>query len=150
LFSHFDFFSEREIRSMSMVSILVVDDIDSWRRFVTSTLGQEPSFEIICEVSDGVKAVQMAEQLQPTVVLLDIGLPRLNGIEAGKWIREVAPNAKIVFLSEQLDSDIIQAALKLGAGGYVLKSDAAKDLVAAIHAVVRGKKFVSARLTGHA
>jgi DNA-binding NarL/FixJ family response regulator len=132
---------------MSSVRVLVVDDVEQWRRFVSSMLSEEPSFEIISEVSDGLMAVQVAEAMKPTVVLLDIGLPGLNGVEAAGWIRRVAPDTKIVFVSQQVDADIVAAAMRLGAWGYVLKSDAVNDLIAAIHSVVGGEKFVSRSLT---
>jgi DNA-binding NarL/FixJ family response regulator len=112
-------------------------------------LQEEPLFEIICQVSDGLEAVRMAEKLQPTVVLLDIGLPGLNGIEASGWIRKLAPDVKLVFVSQEFDPDIVRAALQLGAWGYVLKSDAGQELVAAIHSVVRGEKFVSRGLANY-
>ncbi|PYX28420.1 MAG: hypothetical protein DMG80_16640 [Acidobacteria bacterium] len=132
---------------MSVVRVLVVDDVDDWRRFVSSMLRAEP-FEIVGEASDGLMAVQLAEQMQPTVVLLDIGLPGLDGIKAGAGIRRVAPDAKIVFVSLEFDPDIIRAALQLGAWGYVLKSDAARELVKAINTVVGGKDFVSRSVSG--
>ena len=134
---------------MSSIRILLVDDVKSWRLSVSSMLRVEPSFEVVFETSDGLKAVQAAEKLQPAVVLLDIGLPGLNGIEAGGWIRRVAPSAKIVFVTMERDPDIVEAARKLGAWGYVLKSDAAQELVGAVHSVVRGEKFVSRTLAGH-
>ena len=127
---------------MSGVSVLVVDDTEDWRRLVSSILRAE-SFEIAGEASDGLMAVQLAEQMQPSIVLLDIGLPGLDGIKAGAAIRAVAPNAKIVFVSQHLDSDIIRAALQLGAWGYVLKSDVVRELVKAINTVLSGKVFVS-------
>jgi DNA-binding NarL/FixJ family response regulator len=130
---------------MSVVRVLVVDDVEDWRRFVSSMLRAEP-FEIVGEASDGLMAVQLAEQMQPTVVLLDIGLPGLDGIKAGAGIGRVAPDAKIVFVSQEFDSDIIRAALQLGAWGYVLKSDAARELVKAINTVLSGKDFVSSSL----
>jgi DNA-binding NarL/FixJ family response regulator len=133
------------VTSMSKVRILIVEDIGFWREAISNMLRNEPSFEIVCEVADGLKAVLMAEQLQPTVVLLDIGLPLLNGMDAAGWIRKLAPRAGIVFLSEQRDTDIVQAALKLGCS-YVLKSDAAKDLVVAIHSAAAGGSFMSQRL----
>jgi len=133
---------------MSLIRILVVDDVKDWRVSVSSMLQAEPSFEIVSESSDGLKAVQAAEKLQPTVVLLDIGLPGLNGIQAGGWIRRVAPSAKIVFVSMERDPDIVEAAWRLGACGYVLKFDAARELVAAIHSVIRGEKFLSRSLDG--
>jgi DNA-binding NarL/FixJ family response regulator len=132
---------------MSVVRVLVVDDVEDWRRFVSSMLRAEP-FEIVGEASDGLMAVQLAEQMQPTVVLLDIGLPGLDGIKAGAGIRRVAPDAKIVFVSQEFDPDIIRAALQLGASGYVLKSDAARELVRVINTVLGGKDCVSSSLAG--
>ena len=131
---------------MSVGRVLVVDDVEDWRRFVSSMLRAEP-FEIVGEASDGLMAVHLAEQMQPTVVLLDIGLPGLDGIKAGAGIRRVAPDAKIVFVSQEFDPDIIRAALQLGAWGYVLKSDAARELVKAINAVLSGKDFVSSSVS---
>jgi two-component system, NarL family, nitrate/nitrite response regulator NarL len=133
---------------MSRIRVLVVDDVECWRCSISSTLSRVASFEIISEVSDGLKAVQQAETLKPAVVLLDIGLPGLNGIEAGGWIRKLVPACKIVFLTEQFDPDIVKAALNLRAEAYVLKSDIAKDLVNAIHVVAQGEKFVSRQLMG--
>ena len=132
---------------MLKVRILVVDDIEFWRERVSSMLRKESSFEIVCEVADGLQAVLMAEELRPTIVLLDIGLPRLSGLNAARWIRNLAPKTRIVFLSEQRDLEIVGAALKLGCG-YVLKSDATEDLVAAIRSAAAGEPFVSRQLSG--
>ncbi|MFZ1009239.1 MAG: response regulator transcription factor [Candidatus Sulfotelmatobacter sp.] len=132
---------------MLKVRILVVDDVAFWREFVCSKLESEPSFEVICEVVDGRQAVVMAERLQPTIALMDVGLPELCGIDAAVEIRKCAPNCRILFLTEQCDSDVVQAALDAGCG-YVLKSDAATDLVAAIHSVSRGHMFISRQLAG--
>lgn len=132
---------------MRKVRILVAEDIELWRHFISSTLLKEPSFEIICEVVDGLQAVLMAEQHQPTIALMDIGLPRLCGLDAARSIKRLAPNTAIIFLSGQQDMDIVQTALGLG-NGYVLKSDAANDLIAAIHSVATGKVFVSRQLAG--
>jgi len=132
---------------MSVVRVLVVDDVEDWRRFVSSILRAEP-FEIVGEASDGLMAVHLAEQMQPTVVLLDIGLPGLDGIKAGAGIRRVAPDAKIVFVSQQFDHDIVRAAFQLGAWGYVLKSDAVRELLKAINTVLSGKDFVSSSVSG--
>ena len=133
---------------MSSIRILLVDDVESWRSSISSMLRAEPSFEIVLETSDGLKAVQAAKTLQPDVVLLDIGLPGLNGIQAGEWIRSVAPFAKIVFVTIERDPDIVEAAWRLGAWGYVLKPDAARELVVAIQSVVRGEKYLSRSLDG--
>jgi DNA-binding NarL/FixJ family response regulator len=131
---------------MALVRILLADEIKPWREFASYILRQDPSLEVICEVSDGLKAVRMAEKLQPSVVVLNINLPNLRGIQAGGWIRMLAPNTKIVFLAERLEADIVRAAMMLGSGGYLLKSEAARDLVAAIHAVGRGETFFSYQL----
>ena len=101
------------------------------------------------EVSDGLKAVRMTEKLQPSVAVVNISLPNLSGIQAGGWIRMLAPKTKIVFLAERLEADIVQAAMKHRAGGYLLKSEARRDLVAAIHAVGRGGTFLSYQLAEH-
>lgn len=130
---------------MSKVTILVSEDNELWRHFIRQTLRKEPSFEIICETVDGMQAVLMAEQHQPTTAVLDIGLPRLNGLDAARSIRKLAPNTNIVFLSEQRDLEVVKAALAIGSG-YVLKSDAGDDLVAAIHSVFRGERVLSRQL----
>jgi DNA-binding NarL/FixJ family response regulator len=134
---------------MSLVRILVVDDFEPWRRFVFSMLKKELELQVICEASDGLEAVQKAEQLRPDLILLDIGLPRLNGIEAARRIRKVAPKSKILFLSQESSADVAQEALSLGACGYVIKAHAGSELLAAVEAVIQDKQFVSAALRGH-
>ena len=140
---------ERFYLTKPQIRVLVVDDYEPWRRFARSTLEKQSELEIIGEVSDGLKAVQQAEQVQPDLILLDIGLPTINGIEAAKRIRECAPQSKILFVSENRSPDMVQEALSNGAGGYVVKSDAAGELLPAIKAVLAGKRFVSASLAGH-
>jgi len=130
------------------VRILVVDDYEPWHGFVSTTLGKEPELQIIGRVSDGLEAVQQAQQLQPDLILMDIGLPALNGIEAARRIRKVAPSSKILFVSENRSADIAEEALSTGAGGYVVKSDAASELLPAMEAVLQGKPFVSCSLMG--
>ena len=100
---------------------------------------------IVGVVSDGLHAIQKAEELQPDVVLLDVGLQKLNGFEAARRIRAVAPNSKILFLSQGVDVDAARTSLSDG-HGYVVKSDAENELLAAIEAVMQGKKFLSRRL----
>lgn len=101
---------------------------------------------MICEVSDGLEAVQKAEELKPDLILLDVGLPTLNGIDAAREIRKLAPESKIIFLSQECSAEVVQAALDLGARGYVLKITAASELLAAVEAVLRGDQFVSGGL----
>jgi DNA-binding NarL/FixJ family response regulator len=126
--------------------ILLVDDFEPYRRFVLSELQPAPEFEVVGHASDGLQAVQRAEELQPDLILLDVGLPVLNGIEAGQRIRQVSPHSKILFISQDSSPDVVEEALRLGAQGYVLKSDAARELLSAIRAIREGKQFVSRRL----
>jgi CheY-like chemotaxis protein len=132
-----------------VVRVLIVDDYEKWRRFLRLTLAVREQLQIIAEVTDGPEAIQKAEELQPDLILLDIGLPTLNGIEAARRIREVSPNSKILFISENRSQDIAREALSTGAGGYVVKSDAAGELLHAIKVVLEGKRFISASLAGH-
>lgn len=96
----------------------------------------------MCELSDGLAAVQKAKELNPDLILLDIGLPGLNGIEAGRQIRKVVPSAKIIFLTQESSEDVVQEALSLGALGYVVKTRAGTDLLAAVEAVLTGEQYV--------
>jgi DNA-binding NarL/FixJ family response regulator len=127
------------------VRILIVDDFEPWRRSLCSLLQEDPKWQIICEASDGLEAIEKSRELQPDLILLDIGLPKLNGIEAARQIHRVAPCSKILFLSENCCPDVVREAFRLGASGYVVKSDAATDLVAALHAVIANKRFVGRR-----
>jgi DNA-binding NarL/FixJ family response regulator len=133
----------------SLIRVLVVDDYEPWRRYFSTTVGKQQGLQVIGEVSDGLEAVQRAEELQPDLILLDIGLPTLNCIEAARRIREVAPASKILFVSENRSPDIAEEALSTGAGGYVVKSDAASELMLAVQAVLEGRRFISASLAGH-
>ena len=97
----------------------------------------------IAEASDGLVAVQQAEELQPDLILLDIGLPGLNGIEVARRVRRLAPAAKILYVSQESSPAVVRETLLLGAQGYVHKLRAAKDLLAAVETVLEGKRFVS-------
>ena len=134
---------------MDLFRILSVDDFEPWRRFVCSALQKQRELQMIGEASDGLEAVQKAQELRPDLILLDIGLPTLNGIEAARRIHQVAPGSKILFVSEIRFPEIAEEALSTGACGYVVKSDAARDLLPAVKAVLEDKRFVSASLAGH-
>ena len=127
-----------------LIRVLVVDDFEPFRRFVAKLLQRQPELQIICEVSDGLEAVQKAEKMQPDLVLMDIGLPNLNGIEAAQRIRNVSPKSKILFVSQETSPDILQGALASGGSGYVLKMDARNELLTAVNAVLGGKRFIGA------
>ena len=131
------------------IRVLVVEDYEPFQHFVASILQKQPELQIICKVSDGLEAVQKAEELQPDLIVLDIGLPSLNGIEVARQIRKLSPKSKILFLSQESSADVVQGALGTGAQGYVLKSDAGRDLLEGVKAVLRDEQFVSGRFAGH-
>lgn len=138
--------SEKAVRIRESVRVLVAEDYEPWRHFVRLTLERRPEYHLIGEVSDGLEAVQKAQELQPDLIVLDIGLPTLNGIEAGRRIRHYAPHSKILFLSENHSLDVAEEALRSGGSGFVLKSDAAGELALAVKAVLQGKRFISSSL----
>jgi len=96
-------------------------------------------------VSDGLEAVQKAVELKPDLILLDIALPSLNGIEAARRIRTLAPESKIIFLSQESSPDVVQEAFSLGAQGYIVKAKAGSELLDAVDAVISGKKFIGSK-----
>ena len=121
----------------------MVDDFAPWRQFVNSRFQGQSRFQVIGIASDGLEAVQKAEELRPDLVLMDVGLPKLNGIEAARQILKIMPNSKILFLSQNLDPDVARSALAAGAKGYVTKSDAHKELLTAVMKVVSVDQYVS-------
>ena len=133
---------------MSSIRTLIADDYAEWRRQVRLLLQARPEWQVIAEASDGSEAIQKAEELKPDLILLDISLPELNGIEAARRIRQLSPSSKIVFLSQNNDRDLVRAALSTGALGYVHKTDAQNEVLPAVDAVLRGKQYVSSSLKG--
>ncbi len=133
----------------SPVRILVVDDFEPFRRFICSTLEKRPELRVIGEASDGLEAVQKAAELQPDLILLDIGLPSLSGIEAARRMRRLSPQSKIIFLSQESSAEVVQEALSLGALGYVVKTHAGSALFAAVDTVLLGRPFVSQGVSGY-
>ena len=134
-------------RPRQAVRIIVVEDFAPYRTHVVSLLERNPTFQVISAVADGLQAVMQAEQLNPDVILLDVGLPSLNGIAAARQVSVLVPGARIVFLSQNSDADVVKVGLSDGACGYVLKSDANRELLPALSAILRGKRFVSSGLT---
>lgn len=120
---------------MRRTTLLIVDDHARWRSIVRSLLETNSDFQVIAEATNGCEAIEKAARLHPDVVLLDIAMPLLNGLEAAPGIRQASPDSKIIFLTQEQDNDIRTAALVLGAEGYVLKSDVAVQLASAIHAL---------------
>jgi DNA-binding NarL/FixJ family response regulator len=128
---------------LSAVRILVVDDFALFRQSIIKLLGKRPELQVVGEASDGLEALQRAVELRPDLILLDIGLPSLNGIQVAREMRSLAPESRIIFLSQESSADVVQEALSLDAWGYVVKTKAPVDLFAAVEAVLSGRTFVS-------
>jgi DNA-binding NarL/FixJ family response regulator len=128
--------------------VLVVDDFEPWRRHVRSTLGESSRWRIVAEAADGPDAIEKAVDLRPDLILLDVGLPTMNGIEAARRILAHDPNLRILFVSEHQSWEIAEAALCTGARGYICKSDSGRELSPAMDAIVDGGRFVAARFGG--
>jgi DNA-binding NarL/FixJ family response regulator len=134
--------------AISQLRTLIVEDNKPFLDYISSTLRERPNTQIVGEVQNGLEAVEQATSLQPDLILLDIGLPGLNGIEAARRIRKLAPNARIIFLTQESSPEIVHEALNLGAGAFVSKSRCVKDLPAALETILRGERFVSNGLGG--
>jgi DNA-binding NarL/FixJ family response regulator len=134
-------------RSDPAVRVLVVDDYKEFRELVCEMLGKRQNLHVVGEASDGKEAVSKAVELKPDLILLDIDLPRLNGIAAARQILEFVPESKIVFLSAGSSADVVRRALSVG-WGYVHKTNIGSDLLAAVDSVLLGAHFVSRDLWG--
>ena len=102
----------------------MVEDFEPYRASIASLLGKNADLQVICEVGDGLQAVQRAQELRPDLILMDIGLPGLNGIDAARKILQLTPESKILFLTQETSADLVREVLNVGAHGYVLKSQA--------------------------
>lgn len=126
-----------------MIRILLADDHTVVRKGLRLLLESQPGFEVVADASNGREAVELAERYQPDVVVINVAMPILNGIEAARQISAKQPQTAIVFLSMHADEGYVVKALKAGARAYLLKDSAEDDLIAAIHAVNEGKAFFS-------
>ena len=135
-----------EVVQRSCVSVLVVDDCEQWRRAVCATLRTKLGLHVIEEARDGLEALQRAADLRPELVTLDIGLPRLNGIEVARQIRKFSPSSRVVFLTENHSCDFAEAAFESGARSYIVKSEFATEFIPAIEAVLEGRPALGAWL----
>jgi len=132
---------------MSAARLLVADDHEIVRKGLCVLLRQQPGWEIVAECADGRDAVQKAKETKPDIVIVDISMPTMNGLEAVRQIVESVPHAKVLILTMH-DSDLlIKQALKVGARGFLLKTDAARDLVPAVEALRHNKTFYTAKVT---
>jgi DNA-binding NarL/FixJ family response regulator len=131
---------------MAPIRVLLVDDHEIARKGIRSVLTSDASLAVVSEAADGEEAVKRTEELRPDIILLDITLPGISGIQAARKIRVVSPESRIIFLSQHDSIQIAKDALSVGAQGYVVKSDAGRDLLRAIQTVLEGQTFVSRTL----
>jgi DNA-binding NarL/FixJ family response regulator len=139
---------ERVITEQSIVRVLVVEDFADWRGYIAEKLREIRQLTVIHFATDGLAAVRQAAELKPDLILMDIGLPGLNGIAAAKQIRKLVPDSKIIFVTAETSASVAEEALSLGAAGYVLKTAVDSDLLDAVEAVMSGNRFVSQHLSG--
>jgi DNA-binding NarL/FixJ family response regulator len=130
-----------------MLRILIADDHEVARRGIRSLLESHPGWEVCAEAKDGRDAVELATSMKPDLVLLDIGMPNLNGLEAARQILTTSPNVAILILTMHDSDNVIREVLRAGARGFLLKSDAGRDLVAAVEALESQKTFFTPRVS---
>jgi len=132
---------------MNKLSILIADDHEIVRRGLVFLIKSQPGWEVVAEADNGHQAVELTKQLKPAIVILDIGMPTLNGLEATRQILRDNPQAKVLILTITDTDQAVRAVLDAGARGFLLKSDAARDLVSAIDALQYNKTFFTARVS---
>ena len=132
---------------MQTFRILVVDDFEMFRRSIRFILGQRPEFQVIGEASDGLEAVQKAVELKPHLILLDAGLPKMDGIDAARQIRNLVPESRILLMNYESDSDLVQETLSLGISGYIVKTSAARELLRFRGSRLQGREILQPRLS---
>ena len=125
------------------VRILVVDDHPIVRHGLRTLLGGRPEWEIIDEAEDGIEAVEKADRMKPDVVVLDVSMPRMDGLEACRRIRKSVPKSEVLMVTQHDSPQMMHEALSAGARGYIVKADAARDLLAALEAVSQHKLFIA-------
>jgi DNA-binding NarL/FixJ family response regulator len=128
------------------VSVLLADDHPIVRKGMRNLLETEAGFSVVGEAEDGVQAIQLAEKLRPDIMIVDMMMPRLNGLEVLRQLTKRLPDTRFVVLSMQSADPYVMQALKAGAAGYVLKDSAPNELVEAIHQVLNGHRYLSPQL----
>ena len=129
-----------------IIRVLVVDDSQCWQVYILKRFETESDLKIVAVASEGLEAVQKASDLKPDVILMDLGLPGINGLEAARRIRAISPDSRVLFLSEHDSHEFVVAAFEAGACAYILKSDAATDLMPGIRALLESREYVSRSL----
>jgi len=125
------------------VRVLLVDDFLPWREYVRTLIAERKDLSIEAEASDGLEAIEKIKEAHPELVLLDMGLPKLNGIEVLKQALVISPSIRIIVLTQENSADFVQEAVRLGAMGYVNKTDARTELLRAIDSVLQGRRFAT-------
>jgi DNA-binding NarL/FixJ family response regulator len=143
-------FTNGEMRAASAaparLRIMLVDDHEVVRRGLRAILEAEPGWEICAEAADGRRAAEAAGDVRPDVMVLDISMPELNGLEAARQILRVSPKTRILILTMHESEELLRNVLKAGARGYLFKSDAGRELVAAVHALQEGKTYFTSKI----
>jgi DNA-binding NarL/FixJ family response regulator len=133
-----------------MNTVILADDHEVVRRGVRSILEADSGFKVVSEVADGLSAVQAVEKLKPTLLFLDLSLPRLHGLEALRQVRAASPHTKVLVLSMHNDEPYVIEALRAGAMAYILKGSESTEIVRAVAEVVAGRRYLSAPLSERA
>lgn len=130
------------ISKVRRVRVVVAEDFERWRCTICSILGVDPDLEIVHQAVDGLDAVEVCGNLKPDLVILDVGLRKLGGLEAARQIQKASPATKILFLSANPGPALVQEALRIGAAGYILKKDALRNLLPAVRSAMKAKEFL--------
>lgn len=133
-------------QGIPIIRVLVVDDSQRWQVYILKRFETESDLKIVSVASEGWEAVQKAADLKPDVILMDLNLPGINGLEATRRIHAISPDSRVLFLSEQGSHEFVVAAFEAGAFAYILKSDAASDLMPGIRAILESREYVSRSL----
>ena len=139
----------RKSRLIRYVRVLLVDDFFPFRDFLRTSIERIPECAVVGEASDGIEAVEKTLELAPDLILLDIGLPKMSGIEVARQIQQSSPQTKILIVSGMCDWDLIEQSFLCGAGGYLVKADAASELSPGVELVLMGAQFLSTTAIRH-
>jgi DNA-binding NarL/FixJ family response regulator len=126
----------------SVIKILLIEDFRPWHDKILCLLQPNPALQVVCTATNGAEGIERARELQPDIVLLDIALPGIDGIASAREIRRVSSQSKIMFLTENRSRSVMEKALAAGACGYVLKSNALRQLLPAVEAVLAGQQYI--------
>ncbi|HKP47285.1 MAG TPA: response regulator transcription factor [Pyrinomonadaceae bacterium] len=133
---------------MTNLRILIAEDHETVREGLKMIIDSQPDMEVICEVGDGLAAIERAKEMAPDLVLMDVSMPKLNGLKATEKLKECCPKVQVIALTRHKDSGYLQQLLRAGASGYVLKQSPPAELLHAIRAVAKGGKYLDPAVAG--